>query len=537
MDYQSSQGRNRIPVVDLFAGPGGLSEGFAAYRGSLEFDVRLSIEKDQAAHRTLELRSFFRQFPPGKAPELYYDYVRGETGVTRQELLEAYPEQAQAAARIAWQSELGVTPIKEVLHRIGVAVGDAQHWVLLGGPPCQAYSVIGRARMRGTEGFEEDRRHTLYQEYLKIVAAYQPTIFVMENVKGILSSRHKNRGIFEKILSDLRDPWEGLSAEERREIPKPSTKHTYQIFSLTKPARWEEEIATDDYVIKCEKYGLPQNRHRVILLGVRSDYPGPLPLRTLEEAHDRVSLRDIIHDLPSVRSLVTKGRRQISQDSGDWVAAIQNGWHDKIIAEVSDTSLRRKLDDAAILLEDFSDNGEPFIREKAVPAKLSDWLCDERLNGVIQHQARAHMPSDLQRYLYAACYAQEAGISPKIRDFPKALWPNHANVRGGDTDFEDRFRVQVWDKPSSTITSHIAKDGHYYIHPDPAQCRSLTVREAARLQTFPDNYFFEGNRTNAFGQIGNAVPPYLAYQVADVVAETIVGWGSQTLSEPAVATR
>ncbi|MEX0732556.1 MAG: DNA cytosine methyltransferase [Aquisalimonadaceae bacterium] len=539
MDYQRIQGKTSVPVVDLFAGPGGLSEGFAAYSGHLGFDVRLSIEKDNAAHRTLELRSFFRQFALGDAPELYYDYIRGEKGVTRQDLLDAYPEQARAAAHIAWHSELGVAPLNQVLGRIGTAVDGAQQWVLLGGPPCQAYSVIGRARMKGSESFEGDRRHTLYQEYLKIVAAYQPTVFVMENVKGILSSRHKNSRIFQKILSDLRDPWEGLSAEERLEIPQPSTKHTYQIFSFTRPAQCEGELAPEDYVIRGERHGVPQTRHRVILLGVRSDYPGPLPLPTLTEAPHRVSVREVIGDLPSVRSLVTMGRRRISRDAEDWVAAIRNGWSESVLPQVDEENLRRQLDDAAILLEHFSDNGEPFIPGRAIPAQLSEWLSDGRLRGVIQHQARAHMPSDLQRYLYAACYAHCSGASPKIRDFPEALWPNHANVRAkdGGTDFEDRFRVQLWDKPSSTITSHIAKDGHYYIHPDPAQCRSLTVREAARLQTFPDNYFFDGNRTNAFGQIGNAVPPYLAFQLADVVAEIIDIWSAMAVPTQAVAAR
>src|SRR5690606_12728517 len=138
---------------------------------------------------------------------------------------------------------------------------------------------------------------------------------------------------------------------------------------------------------------------------------------------------------------------------------------------------------------------------------------------------KAHMTEDLHRYLFAACYADVKGVSPKLDEFPPALWPRHSNVipdeAGKIANFRDRFRVQIWDQPATTITSHIRKDGHYFIHPDPLQCRSLTVREAARLQTFPDNYFFEGTRTEQFEQIGNAVPPFLAYQLADIVAAVL----------------
>jgi DNA (cytosine-5)-methyltransferase 1 len=146
------------------------------------------------------------------------------------------------------------------------------------------------------------------------------------------------------------------------------------------------------------------------------------------------------------------------------------------------------------------------------PDELQRWLVDLKLERFPNNETRGHMLADLGRYFYAALYGQIAGVSPKAKDFPRELAPDHRNWKTGK--FADRFRVQLWKSPATTVTSHISKDGHYFIHPDPSQCRSLTVREAARLQTFPDNYFFRGNRTQQFVQVGNAVPPFLAQKIA-----------------------
>ena len=136
--------------------------------------------------------------------------------------------------------------------------------------------------------------------------------------------------------------------------------------------------------------------------------------------------------------------------------------------------------------------------------------------------ARSHIPEDLRRYFFAACFGKLIRNSPSITAFPLALLPLHKNLqhkKPEDIVFADRFRVQLAHRPATTVTSHISKYGHYFIHPDPTQCRSLTVREAARLQTFPDNYYFSGPRTAQYHQVGNAVPPLIAKEIARVVAK------------------
>ena len=166
--------------------------------------------------------------------------------------------------------------------------------------------------------------------------------------------------------------------------------------------------------------------------------------------------------------------------------------------------LRDRISEAiAVLQEDISHGrlpgqGEgysPYVDAGGEVHALTTWYRDEVLGGLCSHESRSHMEGDLRRYLYCSAFAQLHDRSPKLNEFPAGLLPDHKNVQAGinSNHFSDRFRVQVEDRPASTVTSHIAKDGHYFIHYDPAPCRSLSVREAARLQTFPDNYYFEGN--------------------------------------------
>ena len=257
-------------------------------------------------------------------------------------------------------------------------------------------------------------------------------------------------------------------------------------------------------------------RHRVILLGIRSDIRAKPGL--LEPVIKQVSVKRVISDLPNVRSSVSN--RVIERD---WLSTVRRFGY-------SSDAMNLDLDDiAGAILEaqeesrrHTSTGGEWCEHEANIRDEtLSSWFIDPRLKGVLNHSTRSHIPDDLHRYLYASSVALRTGVSPKLGSFPKSLLPAHKNVNQEKLIFDDRFRVQVWDKPATTVTCHISKDGHYYIHPDPSQCRSLTVREAARIQTFPDNYFFEGPRTEQYKQVGNAVPPLLASKIAEVVSHLL----------------
>jgi DNA (cytosine-5)-methyltransferase 1 len=509
-----------IPVIDLFAGPGGLGEGFSAFRHSSRqpFDVKLSIEKDEAACATLILRNFCRQFE--QLPPELVAYFAGK--LERSEAFAAHPTEAERAQSAVWKAELGKVPPKDVAGKVRDRIGGATDWVLLGGPPCQAYSIAGRSRMRSTHpDFERDERHFLYREYLQIVSDHEPTVFVLENVKGLLTSTHSGKKIVTKILDDLSDPGKALGTPRRGA----RGYHLYALGQRQATLPWMEEDPQDgeEYLVKAEEFGIPQMRHRVFIVGVRTDILGrPAALRRVPE----VSAGDVLSDLPLIRSRLTR-----EEDSPEaWrkaVTAIRRyDWmssRDSRLAPVV-REIERVL---TRLSKTELGSGEAYVEHRGAPPALGKWYRHNAF-GLTQHEARAHMRSDLHRYLFAAAFAQVHSRSPEIRDFPEELRPAHRNIAAvldGTELFNDRFRVQFKDRPSTTITAHISKDGHYYIHYDTVQCRSLTVREAARLQTFPDNYFFEGNRTKQYHQIGNAVPPVLALEIARVVFELLESTG------------
>ena len=518
-----------IPVIDLFAGPGGLGEGFSAFRTDSEkqFKVVLSIEKDPSARETLRLRSFLRNFP-AKIPDAYYQLLRGE--ISLDELYLRFPSEASKADEEAWLAELGnpkKNPSYEIDERIERALKGATNWVLIGGPPCQAYSIVGRSRMaRDREKLEKDHRHFLYKEYLRILAVHRPPLFVLENVKGILSSKVEGSLIIDRILADLRKPCETNGIETGTASGRPASYDLfpfahYRDASLTSGTLFGNvETDPSDYVICAEKHGMPQARHRLILLGIRSDLKiAPRPIPTKDKA---ISMWKAVGDLPKLRSKLSK-----EEDSGEaWAAAIrQVGDAKSLPRDGVDLDVWRGIKKARNSLDSSLTPGGEFVRGEINPVWQRGWFHDPRLHGACNHSTRSHITPDLWRYFYAACFAKVRQKSPLLGDFPVHLLPKHRNaakVRDEDEiDFADRFRVQVKNRPSTTVTAHIAKDGHYFIHPDPLQCRSLTVREAARIQTFPDNYYFLGPRTSQYQQVGNAVPPLLARQLAIVVYQLV----------------
>ncbi|MCF7698243.1 DNA cytosine methyltransferase [Loktanella sp. M215] len=495
-------------IIDLFAGPGGLGEGFsvAGRETDISMKIHLSIEKEATEIRTLRLRSFLRNFEDG-FPARYYEVLNNDLAMPDWGILNPF-EWARAENEVR-QLELGRPGVFEKITEVLDEAREGCHGdtILIGGPPCQAYSLAGRSRNAGKAGYvpEEDNRHFLYREYVAILNRLRPAAFVLENVKGMISSKVGGGDIFQRVLDDLRVAGDG-----------------YTLLPLAAP-RVSDVFAATDFIVRADEHGVPQARHRVFIVGIRSDIAipeGTEPLLQKVDHAERADVYSVIATMPRLRSGLSRG----GDDFDRWQSIIHDH-ADRIIAsnEVPDDirAAMRKLKDKglATVTQRSSTRSAGNIAERQ--SALDDWLRDASLDRIMGHETRAHIPGDLGRYLYASLFAQERDKSPKLGDFPSFLLPEHKNRDSGK--FVDRFRVQIGSRPSSTVTSHISKDGHYFIHPDPAQVRALTVREAARLQTFPDNYFFCGNRTKQYHQVGNAVPPYLALQIARVVRDLVNG--------------
>lgn len=504
-------------IVDLFAGPGGLGEGFASLvvDGHAPFRIGISVEKEASAHRTLFLRAFLREYwsRHGSLPKQFIEFHAGEAAEPDWAEVDAFAWRlaVEEACGLELGTETTATAIDTAIEKLQSRCDDT---ILIGGPPCQAYSLVGRARSKSKVGYvpEEDERHYLFREYIRVLDRLRPAAFVMENVKGMLSSTVESRLVFEMLMDDLSSLGTGHG-------------HKYELRAIrveNGQASLQEAARPSDFIVRAEDFGVPQRRHRVIIVGIRSDLAGKAegvdiavssPLRTVD---------DVIGTMPSVRSGISRA----PDSAAEWRKNVVDAARllTRIHAEKDNHTLREEFSSVARRMATEAPRSRTETRLPETYGNSSDallnWLERSELRAIAQHETRGHMVSDLGRYLFASVFGAVRGYSPKAADFPLALTPDHRNWHSGV--FNDRFRVQLAQKASTTITSHISKDGHYFIHPDPMQCRSLTVREAARLQTFPDDYLFMGNRTQQYVQVGNAVPPYLARQIAILLRSVLI---------------
>ena len=270
----------------------------------------------------------------------------------------------------------------------------------------------------------------------------------------------------------------------------------------------------------------PKTGTESFIVGVRSDLE--VEPRLLAKSTSVQTCRDAIGNLPPLRSGLTR-----TKDSYDnWKNVFSNISESDWYAEEEYSEVAEEI--RSVLEAGFRPEhgtGSEFCAERRASGNKSryeQWVVDSSIGGFCNHASKSHMQDDLLRYLFLACKRRlDSDQTSKLQDLPNALLPKHKNASakllangGKAAKFIDRFFVQAFDKPARTIVSHIAKDGHGFTYPDPKQARTLTVREAARLQTFPDD-FFSWTQSEQYKQVGNAVPPLLSRQIAEIVNEIL----------------
>lgn len=420
--------KNSLNFIDLFSGAGGLSEGFIR----AGFNPVAHVEIDEAACSTLLTRTVYHKLKNTPGFELYKSYLKGE--LTKVELHGLLNEDDYSSViNLAISNENNPT----IFERIDVLKKGKSIDLIVGGPPCQAYSLAGRARDKNK--MKGDSRNYLFQQYAKYLEYYQPKMFVFENVLGLLSAKNDD-----------------------------GSRYINQMISLFS----EVGYTTEYKLVNASDFGVLQNRKRVILIGKKGNETEFYPDFEKNSDYKTALVKEILEDLPEIQA-----------GSGNWFNV---KYKNKGSEYVFDANIR---------------NGIDFTT---------------------QHVARPHNKQDKEIYRIAVKKWNSGQTRLDYNDLPEEL-KSHNNRHS----FVDRFKVVAPDlTKTQTVVAHIAKDGHYYIHPDISQNRSLTVREAARLQSFPDDYFFEGvgdkpSRTAAFKQIGNAVPPLLAEQIAKKIEQLI----------------
>ena len=505
----------KFGIVDLFAGPGGLGEGFTSIGEGRHrpFQIGISVEKETSAHKTLRLRAFLREYRArhGVLPQQFIQFHAGLMEEPDWKSVDA--KSWLHATQEAQCLELGTISATDTIDTAITRLRrDFDDTILIGGPPCQAYSLVGRARVKGKLGYipEQDNRHFLFREYIRVLDRLRPAVFVMENVKGMLSSKVESRLVFEMLMEDL-------STLGRK---RGGLYELRAVRLLDGVATLVEANHASDFILRAENYGVPQRRHRVIIIGIRSDLAVGIPKARIMVPRRTRTVDDAIGDLPALLSGLSRG----NDSAEEWTSAVRQAAQEllRLHRRKNDPDLHTAFSELARRLESSGSLKRGSVSLRSGYGRSNDdlkkWLEVPQLKAMAQHETRGHMASDLGRYMFSAMFGRERGSSPRADQFPLALSPDHMNWHSGF--FSDRFRVQLAHQPATTVTSHISKDGHYFIHPDPMQCRSLTVREAARLQTFPDDYLFLGNRTQQYVQVGNAVRVFKAKKRENLLAST-----------------
>ncbi len=407
--------------IDLFAGAGGLSEGFTANG----YNAVAHVEMNQDACFTLKTRICYYYLKKNNKIDIYQKYLNNE--ISRDKLYSYVPEELINSVINETMSKENMENVFKKMDSLLLERKIKKVDLIVGGPPCQAYSLVGRAVKE--DNMIGDPRNYLYKLYIKVLQQYKPRIFVFENVPGLLTA---NGG---KYFSDMQG-----------EFKKAGYKIDYRVLN-----------AID--------FGVLQNRRRVILIGWKKGLKVQYP--EFDIIKNKYNVKSILSDLPPVLA----GQGNNTYPDGTYSEYLRK------------TGIRKETD-------------------------VLTW-----------HIARPHIERDKKIYKKAIEAWENNHYRLKYTDLPEELC-THKNR----TAFLDRFKVVADDLPyCHTMMAHIAKDGHYFIHPDIKQLRSITVREAARIQSFPDDFYFEGSRTAAFTQIGNAVPPLMAYGIARKIKTILEG--------------
>jgi DNA (cytosine-5)-methyltransferase 1 len=407
-------------VLDMFSGGGGLTEGFIRQ----SFNFLGHIEMDKNAANTLETRLLYHEFHTEEGKNLYNKYYHGK--ISREQFIETAYAMVDEKPRIVnkeLSDSVNSSIILNIKKQLKKKYNRTSVDVIIGGPPCQSYSVAGRGKNK--EKMHNDPRNYLYKYYLHFLKIFKPEIFIFENVPGLISA--KKGTIYNDVIRGCADAGYHLDQSPN--------------------------------ILNASDFEVMQERERIIFIGWKEKHKH-LSYPEFSSKKPEGTVMDLLADLPPLQA--GEGR-------------------------------------------------DEFQRYKK--GRSSQYLLDKKIKngmgGIRHHLARKHNDRDREIYRIALKKWNESRHRLNYNELPEEL-KTHKNRRS----FLDRYKVVDNESNSHAILAHLGKDGHYFIHPDINQARSLTVREAARIQSFPDDYLFEGPRLSKYVQIGNAVPPLMAEGIA-----------------------